>query len=316
MSTYMSQKSWHPKNKANQKRIWMAEEKAKHEAQRQKEAQRQFEEEQTRFQNNELVKSQGKSGSSSVAPLSFLYATPPGYKPPSEEKKEQEQKDNSTERQKGKDKRTQKKEPPPKLEDKFDFLKNAPTTGSYTKDIKVHHRPLGKEVRNVKCARCGQWGHQSGDRECPMFHVNPNDSFRQRVEDPLASGLMQQVQQQMENERSQEEEDRLVLKPHLRGPRLDPSNPNHQMIPEPEGEGGAPVDPEVEFLQNLSSKERKLLLKYFKKTDRQEAERKEKKEKSSRHHKKKRRREKEDKEERKKSRREKDDRKRRKRSKE
>ena len=45
----------------------------------------------------------------------------------------------------------QNQEPPAKLklEEKFEFLKNAPRAGSYTQDIQVHHRPLGIEVRLV-----------------------------------------------------------------------------------------------------------------------------------------------------------------------
>jgi hypothetical protein len=36
---------------------------------------------------------------------------------------------------------------PLKLEEKFEFLKNAPRVGTYTQDLPVHHRPLGIEVR-------------------------------------------------------------------------------------------------------------------------------------------------------------------------
>jgi len=61
-----------------------------------------------------------------------------------------------------------------KIEEKFAFLKNAPIVAEYAKNVRVTHRPLGIEVRNVKCARCGEWGHTSGDRECALKDVNPN----------------------------------------------------------------------------------------------------------------------------------------------
>jgi len=94
-----------------------------------------------------------KKGKEEGKPLGFLYAPPPGYKPPgmynlsialsltaSSEKQEQEEQQEK-----------QNQEPPAKLklEEKFEFLKNAPRAGSYTQDIQVHHRPLGIEVRLV-----------------------------------------------------------------------------------------------------------------------------------------------------------------------
>ncbi len=49
---------------------------------------------------------------------------------------------------------------------RFDFLKNAPMEGDFVKNIDVVHKPFGKVVRNVKCFKCGKWGHRIGDREC------------------------------------------------------------------------------------------------------------------------------------------------------
>ena len=46
--------------------------------------------------------------------------------------------------------------------------------------------PLGKEIRNVRCMRCGVWGHRSGDRECKV-ETNPNDAARLKREDPMTS---------------------------------------------------------------------------------------------------------------------------------
>lgn len=47
-------------------------------------------------------------------------------------------------------------------------------------------RPFGIEIRNVKCLRCGNYGHQSGDRECPLKDViMPNEESRLKRDDPL-----------------------------------------------------------------------------------------------------------------------------------
>lgn len=51
-------------------------------------------------------------------------------------------------------------------------------------------KPFGIEVRNVKCVRCGNYGHQSGDRECPLKDViMPNEESRLKRDDPLTAIL-------------------------------------------------------------------------------------------------------------------------------
>ncbi|KAF8380851.1 hypothetical protein HHK36_028346 [Tetracentron sinense] len=53
-------------------------------------------------------------------------------------------------------------------------------------------KPFGVEVRNVKCVRCGNFGHQSGDRECPLRDViMPNEESRLKRDDPLTAILAQ-----------------------------------------------------------------------------------------------------------------------------
>ena len=49
-------------------------------------------------------------------------------------------------------------------------------------------KPFGVEVRNVRCLRCGNYGHQSGDRECPMKDIiMPNEESRLKRDDPLTA---------------------------------------------------------------------------------------------------------------------------------
>lgn len=51
-------------------------------------------------------------------------------------------------------------------------------------------KPFGVEVRNVKCLRCGNFGHQSGDRECPLKDaIMPNEESRLKRDDPLTAIL-------------------------------------------------------------------------------------------------------------------------------
>jgi hypothetical protein len=49
-------------------------------------------------------------------------------------------------------------------------------------------KPFEVEVRNVRCLRCGNYGHQSGDRECPLKDViMPNEESLLKRDDPLTT---------------------------------------------------------------------------------------------------------------------------------
>jgi len=69
--------------------------------------------------------------------------------------------------------------------ERFPCLKNAPVEGAFAKNIEIRHKPFNEVIRNVQCVRCGEYGHQSGDRECPLRDSNPHELARKRREDPL-----------------------------------------------------------------------------------------------------------------------------------
>lgn len=57
---------------------------------------------------------------------------------------------------------------------RFPSLKNAPMApGMKADNVNVSFKPLGAEIRNVKCLKCGVWGHSKGDRECKLGGWNP-----------------------------------------------------------------------------------------------------------------------------------------------
>ncbi|XP_048418572.1 retinitis pigmentosa 9 protein isoform X1 [Stegostoma tigrinum] len=67
----------------------------------------------------------------------------------------------------------------PGNEEARDFLAHAPTKGLWM--------PLGKEVKVMQCWRCKNFGHRTGDRECPYF-ISGNqklEQFRVAHEDPM-----------------------------------------------------------------------------------------------------------------------------------
>jgi len=238
---FLNQKSWHVNNKANQRKIWIAEQKHQDDIKRQKERQREFEEEQEYFKNKKKlgISDRELEKNKSQETINFMYAPPPGFITektaiiPSE--KDRSDRDIEAE--------------------KFPFLKNAPVQGMYTENLKITHKPFGIELRNVKCARCGNWGHTSGDRECPMKDFNPNDSHRQKLEDPLTHIQTREMQLYKE---------KLILKKGGRSPirgGIAESDPNQQMLPESESDSS---DAEREFLATLTPKQKKRLLKKYK----------------------------------------------------
>lgn len=141
-NNFMNNKDFHPANFSNQKRIWEAEQKKAQEEKQQEELREQYLKEQEIYQSKELL---GKAN-----PLDFMYDPPPGFI---------------------KDEETENKEGDEKLELKFDWQKpgRAAPREEIAKDMNVRDQPFGVAVRNVKCIKCGKWGHINTDRECPLF---------------------------------------------------------------------------------------------------------------------------------------------------
>ena len=140
-----------------------------------------------------------------------------------------------------------------KMEDKFEFLKNAPKAANFIKEMKVTYQPMGIQLRNVKCMRCGEWGHSSGDRECSLRDHNPNDLFRMRVEDPLCRIISQQTKPEILR-------DSLYVfeKPSERIGGANADDPNQQYVHSEEEE-----DVEKEFIDSLTPSQKKILRKYL-----------------------------------------------------
>lgn len=57
---------------------------------------------------------------------------------------------------------------------RFPQLKNAPMAkGMNSTNVNVNFKPLGTQLRHVRCLACGVWGHSKGDRECDKTGWNP-----------------------------------------------------------------------------------------------------------------------------------------------
>jgi len=182
--------------------------------------------------------------------VSFMYVRPPGYNAESAKAAEIEDEKKSDpgdmaqgaaaastssmpekgpeKTQAGADKKNRPKDVfgrPLPTEQEFEVLKNAPRleTGA-----PVRIKPFGVEVRNVRCLRCGNYGHQSGDRECPLKDViMPNEESRLKRDDPLTTIMAQ-------TDSSEPLKWELKQKPGMSPPRggFDPDDPNQQIVAE------------------------------------------------------------------------------------
>eukprot|EP01124_Arcella_intermedia_P015895 TRINITY_DN2244_c0_g1_i1.p1 TRINITY_DN2244_c0_g1~~TRINITY_DN2244_c0_g1_i1.p1 ORF type:complete len:552 (+),score=167.33 TRINITY_DN2244_c0_g1_i1:216-1658(+) len=147
-------------------------------------------------------------------------------------------------------------------------LANVPKEGDYVDKLEIkNYRPLGHNIRHVRCARCGQKGHASGDRECPLADVNPNDAARKRAEDPAIAMMNLPVPAAYNNH--------LVLKDHL---LKDQIGEDSGFIQEPE-----PEDLEKAFFDSLSKKQIKRLLKQLEKEENKTKKKKKSKSKKRKH---------------------------------
>lgn len=250
--SYLNQKPWHPLSYPNQRRKWIAEQSDAQRERRAEEVAREFSQEQEFFRQTALFSKKEKEKVEIMKAVSFMYVRPPGYNAESakaaeiEDEKKRMGEDSSSQdpgdglhaavpqnntikEHSGEDK----KKPRPKdvfgrplpTEEDFEVLKNAPRLDT---GLPARVKPFGVEVRNVKCARCGVCGHQSGDRECPLRDViMPNEESRLKRDDPLTAILAH-------TEPSEPLKWELKQKPGMSPPRGEfrPDDPNQQIVAE------------------------------------------------------------------------------------
>ncbi|PNY12724.1 putative zinc finger CCHC domain-containing protein [Trifolium pratense] len=197
---FLNQKPWHPLSYPNQRRKWIAEQTH---AQRERKTE-EYAQEQEFYRQTALISKKDKEKVELMQAVSFMYVRPPGYNPESakaaelNDEKKKEDMVNREPTQTNPDgpssslpPQGEKKKPRPKdvfgralpTEEEFEVLKNAPRLET---GVAARAKPFGVEIRNVKCLRCGNYGHQSGDRECPLKDaIMPNEESRLKRDDPL-----------------------------------------------------------------------------------------------------------------------------------
>ncbi|KAG3115560.1 hypothetical protein PI124_g1971 [Phytophthora idaei] len=273
---FLGQKSWHPASKANQKRIWVAEQQAKEREERERQKAKEVRKAAEALQAQQAAAAAGDIAAArcvASAQVNFLYAAPPGLPEAKEaaDKRRQKEEDEAVREfrrraeRRGDSQRSKleryvgrRAEETLTIKDqveRFPILKDAPVEGKYTDTIKVNFNPLGLRLRNVRCIRCGEWGHQSGDRECKLRDQNPNDATRQRWEDPVT-----------EINKLKSAKQDLVLRR-----RALPLEMQEAAVEEFEILQSDDEDVEAAFLATLSTKEKKKLMKKLKKQSRDDS---------------------------------------------
>ncbi len=197
---FLFTKSFHPGNAANVKEVYLAEEKAKSRA---KLDELNVRERQKEIEKEQMLKLLGKAGdkeaarAAAMAPVSFLYAPPPGLNdagkapPPPGMTREEAHLVAAISGDIPPEDIDGIPAAPKRLSmiEKFPQLAHAPVVAGGVRDLETFKvQPFGLQLRNVRCLRCKQWGHNSGDRECPLRDAPGRmDEVVRSAEDPITA---------------------------------------------------------------------------------------------------------------------------------
>eukprot|EP00735_Rhodelphis_limneticus_P014103 TRINITY_DN8094_c0_g1::TRINITY_DN8094_c0_g1_i1::g.20211::m.20211 TRINITY_DN8094_c0_g1::TRINITY_DN8094_c0_g1_i1::g.20211 ORF type:complete len:271 (+),score=49.29,sp/Q8VZ67/Y4919_ARATH/30.94/6e-22,Cir_N/PF10197.4/1.7e-06,Cir_N/PF10197.4/8.4e+03,Cir_N/PF10197.4/1.5e+04,zf-CCHC_6/PF15288.1/4.8e+03,zf-CCHC_6/PF15288.1/0.00013 TRINITY_DN8094_c0_g1_i1:110-922(+) len=229
---FLNKKSWHTQSHQNMEKKWIKEQAHKKYEKEQAERAMERNREQNRYEQKVAMLKSGKDKQLARLQMevNFMYEPPPGLE---EMLKKQQEQQNAQE----KSEQNAAGQPKPKWVEEIEAGTGIP-------------QPMGVLLRKVKCVRCRQWGHQAGDRECPMANINPADTIAKLMEDPLTY-----VNQTMEAPGGKYE-----LKNTDRP--VDKEDPINQLVPVTEAElFFEDVAQQEQWITSLSKKEKKKLKK-------------------------------------------------------
>eukprot|EP01122_Echinamoeba_exundans_P017734 TRINITY_DN965_c0_g4_i1.p1 TRINITY_DN965_c0_g4~~TRINITY_DN965_c0_g4_i1.p1 ORF type:complete len:428 (-),score=107.16 TRINITY_DN965_c0_g4_i1:47-1330(-) len=256
---FLNNKGFHPGNMQNRRRVWIAEQKAEEQKKAAEERRKTLQEERSKMEQKSLL-----GVSVDEQQLAFMYQAPAGLEEIQRREREEmlaQQQDMQSDASRGEKKGFYDKAA---IVAEHPALKDAPVVDKYAKNlgVNINAKPLGLQVRRVRCLRCGQVGHLSGERECPMKDQNPNEEFHRMVEDPMQAILAMRQQQQQQDHGMQGS---LQLKAHIRrdlnfieAPSSLTAMPAEKPTPSPQV-----ITNEEEYLATLSRKDKKRLLKHL-----------------------------------------------------
>lgn len=225
----------------------MAEQQADAYKKKQEELRNQYEKEQDLHDNKAMLSRESKDKLS----MNFMYEPPPGVR------KERDKEDNEPEY-------------------KFEWQRkyNAPRESYCKGDTEIRDQPFGIQVRNVRCIKCHKWGHINTDKECTMYSISMSEA-RKIHSEAEANQIMSKgvLEEQMK-------EDGLAMKKGAKSLQSFQSGRLNQLVPS-DGESDKDVNPENEFLKNLTKKQKMKLLKKLQKIEKLKKKQKKKSKKRS-----------------------------------
>lgn len=197
---------------------------------KQEELRAQYEKEQNLHENKMMLSKESKDKLS----MNFMYEPPPGIK---------------------KDREKEENEPDYKFEWQRKY--NAPRESYCKGNEEIRDQPFGIQVRNVRCIKCGKYGHINTDKECALFSLSMSEAKKlhsdQETQKLLAQGgIDDQLKEGMM-------EDGLALKKTVLGLEQQQHSWRHQLLPDDDDDFSQV--PEAEFIKGLSRKQKKELLK-------------------------------------------------------
>lgn len=189
--------------------------------------------------------------------MQFMYEAPPGFVAEQDKTNFEAFAGESDEEEEREEERKTHKQ---KLEDKkleqYPFIAMAPVEGDHVKGIDHTLNPVGIMLRNVLCSRCGQYGHQPGDKECAMAGVaDAKEREKLDAADPLA-----RIRQKSLGDKKFEllnAED-----PIIGG--LGQASELNTLLESSESSSSEEDELEASFMASLSKKQMKTLLKSYK----------------------------------------------------